>query len=140
MDLGHLDSLDASATLALAEELVLGRRRAERDDLRVVSHWAALHSTDPRGGRETRRVWCGEDRLVQVGGEGTPRVRELCLAELAVVREVHVLALRSVMADVLDAWRPLANRARRPRVCCPHSCSREVRTCRCRCIASDHAA
>jgi hypothetical protein len=29
-------------------------------------------------------------------------VRELCLAELAVVRQVHVLSLRSVMADVLD--------------------------------------
>ncbi|MFC6285152.1 hypothetical protein ACFP3Q_03230 [Nocardioides sp. GCM10027113] len=102
MDLGTIDSLDAAATLALAEELVLERRRAELADLRVVSHWAALHSTDPRGGRDSRRVWCGEDRLVDVGGEGTPRVRELCLAELAIVREVHVLSLRATMADVLD--------------------------------------
>ena len=44
----------------------------------------------------------GSDRLVQLGGEGTPRVRELTLCELGIAREVHVLAARAVAADVLD--------------------------------------
>jgi hypothetical protein len=92
--------LDASATLAMAEEVLRRRRQAELDDLVVASHWAALHSTDPRhaGGK---RVWA-EDRLIDVGGEGSPRVREFCIAELAMVRQVHPLTGQSLIADVLD--------------------------------------
>ena len=79
-----MSNLDASATLALAEEVLRRRRRAELDDLIVAAHWAALHSTDPRheGGK---RVWA-EDRLITIGGEGSPRVREFCIAEMAMVR------------------------------------------------------
>ncbi|HEU4811087.1 MAG TPA: hypothetical protein VFT00_02985 [Nocardioides sp.] len=101
MVLGQLDSLDAAATLARAESVLHQRRAAEVEDLRLIAHWAALHSFDPR--RESgRRVWCGEDRLVDVGGDGTPRVQELCVHELAVVRQVHPLSCRNAMADVLD--------------------------------------
>lgn len=93
-----LDDLDPASVLVRAGEAVVARRAAEVDDLRLVSRWAVLHGSDPRrdpGGS-------GHDYLVPVGGEGTPWVRELCLSELAVVRGVHVLSLRAVMADVLD--------------------------------------
>ncbi len=39
---------------------------------------------------------------MEVGGEGTPRVREFCLAELAMVRQVHPMAGRALVADALD--------------------------------------
>ena len=44
----------------------------------------------------------GGDRLVAVGGEGTPRVRELCFHELGIARQVHAQSARAVVADVLD--------------------------------------
>ena len=37
-----------------------------------------------------------------MGGEGTPKVRELSLCELGIARGVHTLAARAVTADVLD--------------------------------------
>ncbi len=98
----QLDDLDPAGTLARAEELLRQRRAVELEDLHAVAHWADLHACDPRRGPGGRRRWCGEDRLVQVGGEGTPLVQELCLPELAIARRVHPLTMRSVMADVLD--------------------------------------
>ncbi len=95
-----LDSLDAVATLAAAERVLLRRRAVEVEDLELVAHWAVLHGADPTA-LPSGRV-AGGDRLVQVGGEGTPRVRELCLGELAIVRRVHPGACRRVMGEVLD--------------------------------------
>ena len=117
-----LSGLDADATLTLAEEVLLRRRRAEVDDLRLVAHWAALNSTDPRRTTDGRRAW-SEDRLVEVGGEGSPRVREFCIAEIAMVRQVHPLTGQAAIADVLDlqhrlpsglgaSWRRSAGRRR----------------------------
>ncbi|WP_181309926.1 hypothetical protein [Nocardioides campestrisoli] len=91
-------ALDAAGVLEHVQVALLSRRAAEVDDLRLVAHWALLHGSDPRDD-PTASGW---DRLVELGGEGTPRVRDLCLAELAVVRRTHVLAVRSAMADVLD--------------------------------------
>ena len=99
--LPDLSGLDADATLSLAEEVLLRRRRAEVDDLRLVAHWAAIDSTDPRRTTDGRRAW-SYDRLVEVGGEGSPRVREFCIAEIAMVRQVHPLTGQAAMADVLD--------------------------------------
>ena len=96
-----LSDLDAESTLALAQEVLTRRRRAELDDLRLAAHWAALHSTDPRRGAGGRRAWA-EDRLVEVGGEGSPRVREFCIAELALVRRVHPASGQALLADTLD--------------------------------------
>jgi hypothetical protein len=97
-----LDECDARDLLAAAERAVAVRRRAEVDDLRVVAAWAALHSSDPRRDPDTgRRVWA-EDRLVQLGGDGTPRVREFCIAELAMARQVHPMACQGALADVID--------------------------------------
>lgn len=98
-----LDDLDPAGTLARAESVVRRRRAVEVEDLLVAAHWADLHASDPKRAPGGRRNWdCGGDRLVQVGGEGTPLVQELCLPELAVARRVHTLSVRAVVADVLD--------------------------------------
>ncbi|CUR59420.1 conserved hypothetical protein [metagenome] len=97
-----IDDLDAAATLAAAEAVVLARRVAELEDLQLVLHWADLHAWDPRATRAGVRDWRGDDRLIEVGGDGSPWVQELCLPELAIARGVHALSLRSAMADALD--------------------------------------
>ncbi len=97
-----LDGLDAVALLKAAEEALFRRRAAEVDELRVVAAWADVHSTDPRRDPETgRRVWA-EDRLRQLGGEGTPPVREFCVGDLAMARQTHAAACERDLADVLD--------------------------------------
>jgi hypothetical protein len=98
-----VDDLDPTGTLALVEEVLLARRAAEVDDLRLALHWADLHAADPLLGPEGRRPFRpGGNRLVQVGGEGTPLVQDLCLAELGGARRVHPLTARGVVADALD--------------------------------------
>ncbi|MGZ8744293.1 MAG: hypothetical protein ACXWXO_15350, partial [Nocardioides sp.] len=64
-----LDDLDAAATLAAVEGALVERRAAEARDLALAAHWADLHAADPQLGRGGRRVWQGEDRLVQIGGD-----------------------------------------------------------------------
>ncbi|MFC6285385.1 hypothetical protein ACFP3Q_05570 [Nocardioides sp. GCM10027113] len=81
------------------------RREAEVRDLLLVARWADLQGTDP--GEDPRPDPSlprppGGDRLVPVGGEGTPMVRELTLCELGIARGVHTLAARKAVADVLD--------------------------------------
>ncbi|HEU5487096.1 MAG TPA: DUF222 domain-containing protein [Microlunatus sp.] len=97
--------LDPRDTLAGLELLVRRRRAVEIDDLLLVGHWCDLQSTDPRDDPRpdpTIPLPPGSDRLVRLGGEGTPRVRELTLCELGMARGVHVLSARAVAADVLD--------------------------------------
>jgi hypothetical protein len=97
-----LAGLDAADLLGLAEEALRRRRAAEIEDLLIVAAWADVHSGDPRRDPDSgRRVWA-EDRLLQVGGDGTPGVREFCIAELAMARQVHPMACESAIADVLD--------------------------------------
>jgi hypothetical protein len=87
---------------AWPEEALHCRRAAEVRDLLILAAWADVHSGDPRRDPDSgRRVWA-EDRLLQVGGEGTPGVREFCIAELAMARQVHPMACESAIADVLD--------------------------------------
>ena len=97
-----IDSLDAAATLAAVEGELVTRRTAEARDLALAAHWADLHASDPQLGPGGRRAWRGEDRLVQVGGDGTPEVAELSIVELSVSRRVHPHAGRKVVADALD--------------------------------------
>jgi hypothetical protein len=97
--------LDPDETLAGLELVVRRRRAVEIDDLRLVGHWCDLQSTDPRDDPRpdpTVPLPPGSDRLVQLGGEGTPRVRELTMCELGIARGVHPLAARAAAADVLD--------------------------------------
>jgi hypothetical protein len=95
-----IEDLDPAATLARAQAAVEMRRAAEIEDLLLIAHWADLHGEEPEPG--DGRPFSGGDRLVQVGGDGTPRVRELCLPELAIARGTHTLATRAATADVLD--------------------------------------
>lgn len=97
-----VDDLDPGAVLAAAEATVRQRRAAELRDLLLVARWADLHAWDPQQGPGGRRWAEGANTLVQVGGEGTPLVQDLCLVELAVARGVHHLAARAATADVLD--------------------------------------
>ena len=88
-----LSDLDANGLLAAATGSVRARRLAEVRDLEVLAAWAAVHSTEPTHVR---------DVLVQLGGEGTPRVQEFCLGEIALARGTGVTATMNATADVLD--------------------------------------
>ena len=107
-DPDRLDDLDATATLARAERVLRLRRAAEVEDLELCLRWADLHASDPAGDPGANPVGGprfgppGGERLVDLGGPGTPMVRELALCELAAARETHVLSVRSVVADALD--------------------------------------
>ncbi|GAA1478014.1 hypothetical protein GCM10009623_24600 [Nocardioides aestuarii] len=97
------EDLDAAATLAAVEDQVVVRRAAEARDLALAARWADLHAADPqRSDLRGPRSWSGEDRLIEVGGDGTPMVQDLCLAELAIARRVHHHSARAVVADALD--------------------------------------
>ena len=88
-----LPDLDADGLLAAASGAVRARRLAEVRDLEVLAQWAAVHSGEPTHPR---------DVLVQLGGEGTPRVQEFCLGEIALARGTGVMATINATADVLD--------------------------------------
>ncbi len=88
-----LSDLDATGLLSAASEAVRARRLAEVRDLEVLAQWAGVHSGDP----ETNR-----DALVQLGGEGTPRVQDFSLGEIALARGTGVTATVNAMADTLD--------------------------------------
>ena len=100
-----LTDLDAAGLLAAASGAVVARRLAEVADLKVLEAWAALHGHDPLAGvdpveAKRKRVW--GDVLVRVGGEGTPKVQDHCLGEIALARGVGVGASSNALADVLD--------------------------------------
>jgi hypothetical protein len=97
-----LIDLDASATLAVAEAEVVARRRQGVDRLQLLLHWADLHSEDPQARPAAVPLSKGGDRLVQLGGEGTPTASELCWAELAIALEVGVISLRNQAGQALD--------------------------------------
>src|SRR5215218_9539533 len=98
-----LDDLDAAQVLLAAQEMTERQRAIDVEDLQLLARWAELHAADPMGAPGARRRWDnGGDRLVLVGGEGTPKVQELSLCELAAARQVHLLRLRAMLADVLD--------------------------------------
>jgi hypothetical protein len=73
--------LDADATLTAAAEAQAVADRAEVQLLTVAAHWADLHAVaeSPADGR----FLPGMERLVGLGGEGTPPVAEFSPAELA---------------------------------------------------------
>src|SRR5690606_37679749 len=62
------------------------------------AQWGLLHASDPRNDPAASPY----DVLVQVGGEGTPWVRDLCVGDLALARRVGWMTARAAMADVLD--------------------------------------
>lgn len=100
--LADFGDLDARATLAAGEAEVAARRRQGVDRLRLLQHWADLHADDPQARPGAVPTSRGGDRLVTLGGDGTPRAAELCWAELAVALQVGVIALRNQAGQALD--------------------------------------
>ena len=94
--------LDAEGVLAASVSTVRERRAAQVKDWLLVLQWADLHGDDPQARPGAIPVRYGGDRLVDVGGDGTPRVADLCVHELAIARGTHPASTRSTMADVLD--------------------------------------
>lgn len=91
--------------LAGASDVVRRRRLVEVEDLDLLAVWAVLHSADPTEGlerRERRHALLAGDVLVQLGGEGTPRVQDHCLGEIALARGTGVGATVNALADRLD--------------------------------------
>lgn len=104
MDL-PLDELDATAVLAATQQAVTGRRLAEVRDLELLAQWAAIHSGDPTEEMEPDQARAERRRgnvLRDVGGEGTPRVQDFCLGEIALARSSSVMVTINALADVLD--------------------------------------
>ncbi|MDQ1105063.1 hypothetical protein [Nocardioides zeae] len=90
------DHLSPRELLDAAAEAVRARRLAEVADLEVIAAWAAVHSGEPTD--PGRRM----NPLVDVGGEGTPRVQDHALGEIALARGAGVVATINALADVLD--------------------------------------
>ena len=95
-----LSDLDAAGLLAAASGAVRARRLAEVRDLEVL---AAVGRGPLRRTRPIRGM-----RLVQLGGEGTPRVQDFCLGEIALARGTGVTATLNATADTLDLDPPAA--------------------------------
>lgn len=91
-----VDGDSAAGVLARAEANLTARRAALVEELLVGLTWADLHGEPPA------TEVPGGDRLVRLGGDGTPRVRDLCLEELSIARRVHVANTRALLADALD--------------------------------------
>ncbi len=93
-------ALDATATLATAAEARAVSERAEVAVLQSAARWADLHGhlddADPG------LALPGTERLVRLGGAGTPEVAEFAPAELGAVLAVSPFAAARLVGDVLD--------------------------------------
>ena len=95
MTLAPIDYTPADV-LARAEWAVRDRRQAIMEEFDLALCWADLHGAEP----EVEEP--GGERLIRPGGDGTPLLRDLALAELAIARSEHVHATRALLADLLD--------------------------------------
>ncbi|MBM9460508.1 hypothetical protein JK386_11390 [Nocardioides sp. zg-536] len=94
--------LDLGALLAAEEAGVLEARRLEVDKLLRLLAWCDAHSVDPQTQPGAVPIAYGGDRLVRVGGPGTPEVSDLCFAEFAVASHAGVIATMNRAGDALD--------------------------------------
>ncbi|WGY04160.1 hypothetical protein QI633_10410 [Nocardioides sp. QY071] len=78
------------------------RRQLEVDALLRLLAWCDLHSLDPQSQPGAVPVRLGGDRLVRLGGEGTPQTSELCMAEFAVASNAGWIATSHRAAAALD--------------------------------------
>jgi len=102
MSTGPYSDLDQAATLAEIEDALQARRQACVDELLLVLQWTDLHSADPQTQPGAAPITQGGDKLITLGGEGTPAVSEFCFAELAIARQAGIQATRNLAADGLD--------------------------------------
>lgn len=100
--------LDAAALLAAEESGVRERRQADVDAMDRLLAWCDRHSEDPQS-RPGAIPGIGGDRLVTIGGDGTPPVAELCFEEFAIAAHAGVIATTHRAADLLDLRHRLPN-------------------------------
>ncbi|MEJ7629839.1 MAG: DUF222 domain-containing protein [Nocardioidaceae bacterium] len=94
---GQVDRLDADSTLAEAAATVQAERHAQVRQLMLAVHWADLH-----GVLDSPGTTPGGERLVRLGGDGTPKVAEFAAAELGAVFALSDTAASRLVADGLD--------------------------------------
>jgi hypothetical protein len=89
--------LDADATLEQMASSRSAERRVQAEQLATAAHWADLNAVLQAPCRVP-----GGERLVRVGGEGTPEIAEFCVAELGVVMQTTDTTAAALVADALD--------------------------------------
>jgi hypothetical protein len=94
----RLEELDADATLVEVAANRQAERRIQARRLGLAAHWADLHAVLARPGLTTP----GVERLVRLGGDGTPQVAEFAPAELGAVLGITGHAATALTADALD--------------------------------------
>ncbi len=88
---------------AVLRDVVEARAVAESAEVRIlcdVARWADLHSR--LDGTDCGVSLPGMERLVRLGGEGTPQVAEFACAELGAVLAMSPYAARALIEDALD--------------------------------------
>jgi Domain of unknown function (DUF222) len=93
-----LIELDAAGTLAAAEANEHTLTTAETRRLQIAAHWADLHAGDAVP--ESRLP--GTERVVRLGGDGTPTVGDFAPAELGCVLRISDGSASRLMGDALD--------------------------------------
>jgi hypothetical protein len=93
-----LDALDADGTLRHVSALRAVAEQADRALLMSAAHWADLHGVVDA----TASALAGTERLVRLGGEGTPEAAEFAAAELGAELALSPYAASLLMADALD--------------------------------------
>ncbi|MFD0808200.1 hypothetical protein ACFQ0K_19060 [Nocardioides caeni] len=107
--MSSLLDLTPAAVLAAEEDGVLARRRGDVEGMDRLLAWCDLHSGDPQETPGAVPVRFGGNRLIRPGGEGTPRVAELCFEEFAIAAHAGVIATKNKAADLLDLRHRLPN-------------------------------
>ncbi|MDQ6522019.1 hypothetical protein RB608_00325 [Nocardioides sp. LHD-245] len=97
-----LGDLSAAELLAAAESNLATRRQAEVDQLLLVLAWCDRNADDPQTQPGAVPAARGGDRLVRLGGDGTPEVAELSVAELAIALQAGQVSTRHLAAAALD--------------------------------------
>ncbi len=98
LERSRLAELDADGTLAEAAATKQAERRVQARQLLMAMHWADLHAVLTRPGA----VGKGRERLVRLGGDGTPEVAEFAPAELGAVLGMTDGAAKGLIGDGLD--------------------------------------
>jgi Domain of unknown function (DUF222) len=98
LEQARLEELDADATLVEVAGNRQAERRVQARRLWLAAHWADLHAVLTRPGL----TGPGVERLVRLGGDGTPEVAEFAPAELGAVLGTTDHAAGTLVADALD--------------------------------------
>jgi uncharacterized protein DUF222 len=92
-----VSELDAGDTLRHVAEMRALSERADCSILAAAAHWADLHGVVDDG-----TLLPGTERLVRLGGDGTPEVAEFASAELGAELGMSPYAASLLIADALD--------------------------------------